>query len=97
MLLRGAMRTPVTCNDVNLRKVSNALRNSKSKIETCDYKKILLDKTREDDFIYLDPPYSPISDTAYFTSYTLKGFTDRDQEELANVLQHYMTENVRPC
>lgn len=84
---KGSYENPVICNDVNFRKVSNALQNSKAKIETCDYKTILLEKAREDDFIYLDPPYRPISDTAYFTGYTRKGFTDRNQEELANVFE----------
>ena len=34
-------------------------------------------------FLYLDPPYRPISDTASFTSYSKSGFNDDNQRELA--------------
>jgi DNA adenine methylase len=37
----------------------------------------------EGSFIYFDPPYRPISRTAYFTSYVKDEFTDRDQYILA--------------
>jgi DNA adenine methylase len=34
------------------------------------------------DFLYIDPPYAPLSATAKFTSYTASGFSLRDQERL---------------
>ena len=34
------------------------------------------------DFLYIDPPYAPLSDTARFTSYTAGGFTKSDQQRL---------------
>ncbi|AZT91253.1 DNA adenine methylase [Caldicellulosiruptor changbaiensis] len=37
------------------------------------------------DFVYFDPPYMPISKTAYFTDYTVAGFTEEDQIRLKNV------------
>jgi DNA adenine methylase len=38
------------------------------------------------DFLYIDPPYAPLSATAKFTSYTASGFTLRDQERLQNAV-----------
>jgi hypothetical protein len=49
---------------------------------------MLLENAKEGDFIYLDPPYSPESSTAYFTSYTPFGFdNNKDQHELATVFR----------
>ena len=45
-------------------------------------------------FIYLDPPYSPISKTAHFTRYTNNGFSSKNQEELAAVFRKL---NDRGC
>lgn len=35
--------------------------------------------------IYCDPPYAPVSDTAYFTSYAKQGFGLEEQKELADL------------
>lgn len=38
----------------------------------------------EGDFVYFDPPYQPVSETANFTSYTAGSFGEDDQRELAD-------------
>jgi DNA adenine methylase len=38
------------------------------------------------DFLYIDPPYAPMSATANFTSYTAPKFDRADQEELQRVV-----------
>ena len=46
-----------------------------------DYKEILK-KVKQNDFVYLDPPYYPISKTESFTGYTSVGFSRDDQVKL---------------
>jgi DNA adenine methylase len=41
------------------------------------------DLIAKDDFIYLDPPYPRLSDTAYFNHYTLDQFDNIEQEKVA--------------
>jgi DNA adenine methylase len=41
-----------------------------------------LAQVRTGDFVYLDPPYAPVSSTAKFTSYTASGFGSAQQASL---------------
>ena len=45
-----------------------------------------LSQTRADDFVYVDPPYYPLSRTANFTSYTQEEFGPAQQQQLAGLV-----------
>ncbi len=72
----GAYKNPLICDDKNLAKVSKALKNVT--IITGDYKgtSSFIDQNT---FVYIDPPYRPISETASFTSYAETDFNDQEQ------------------
>jgi len=80
----GKYKKPKICNAKTLRNASKALQMSKAEIRVLDYR-IALERVKEGDFVYLDPPYQPINSTSNFTNYTQKGFTKEDQINLAKV------------
>ena len=81
----GRYKNPLICDADNLRKMSIVLKRTGSYLGVSDYKKILVEKAERDDFVYLDPPFYPISNTANFTSYTNNGFSLEDQKELSTM------------
>ena len=81
----GRYKNPIICDADNLRNTSVVLKRSGSYLRVSDYKKILVKKAEKDDFVYLDPPFYPVSNTANFTSYTNNGFSLDDQKELAAI------------
>jgi len=78
----GRYSKPPILDEVNLRAVSKALQ--KAEIHRFDFSKVL-DYANRSTFIYYDPPYRPLSKTAYFTSYTSTDFNDDEQRRLAQV------------
>jgi len=80
----GKYDNPTICDSDNLRKVSTALNYSDTSIRDNNYK-IALSAVKKDDFVYLDPPYYPISETANFTGYSANGFSKEDQITLSKV------------
>jgi DNA adenine methylase len=53
-------------------------------IRLADFREAL-DRPSRGDFVYLDPPYLPVSDTSKFSGYTEKRFRAPDLEELATI------------
>lgn len=81
----GSYKNPLICDENNLRAVSEKLQ--KVKIVCDDYKKSA-DFIDENTFVYFDPPYRPITDTASFTAYTENLFNDEEQIELAKFVDN---------
>jgi len=73
-------KNPLLCDEENLRACSKLLQNVEMKVGEC--KSFIDDKT----FVYIDPPYRPLTQTAAFTSYSENGFTDKEQIELGNFI-----------
>jgi DNA adenine methylase len=69
------------CDAVNLRRLSAALRRPGLTVEVSGFEQAL-GTGRPGDFVYLDPPYAPVSQTAHFTSYTAARFGPEEQARL---------------
>jgi len=76
----GDYKNPTICNEDNLRSVSSVLK--KAEIICCDFE-TSQDYITETTFVYLDPPYRPLSSTASFTSYSKENFGNEEQIRLA--------------
>lgn len=77
----GSYKKPIICDSENLRLVSYLL--NKVDILCGDFSKCL-NLITIDTFVYIDPPYRPISETAMFTSYNEKNFDDNEQIRLGH-------------
>lgn len=77
----GKYKAPKILEAQALRAVSAYLRENSVAICSEDYSNVL-DLVPEGGFVYLDPPYDPISDTAGFTGYTTRGFSREEQLRL---------------
>jgi DNA adenine methylase len=53
-----------------------------------------LERARPGDWVYFDPPYVPVSQTANFTSYYASRFSPKDQERLRDVCLELRKNNV---
>jgi len=78
----GRYKNPRVINSDNIRAVSQVLENTEAQLRTIDYQDAIA-SCRKADFVYLDPPYQPPSETSNFTDYTPGGFSEKDQKELA--------------
>lgn len=75
----GRYANPTICDSDNLQQVAIALRNVE--IRNGDYE-LLKDVIHAGSFVYLDPPYKPISETSTFNSYSAVKFDDKEQIRL---------------
>ena len=80
----GRYTNPNIVNKENLTAVSKILKSKKIKISCSDFESVL-DDAKKGDLVYFDPPYQPVSNTANFTSYTHRDFTEDDLARLADL------------
>ncbi len=80
----GRYKNPKLVDVQNIHAVSRVLANAQI---VCQPFEKVVSKARQNDFVYLDPPYHPLSATSNFTGYTKGAFNFADQERLAEVFQ----------
>lgn len=79
----GAYKNPTICDEENLLNINKVLQNVTIVCGDYSLAKEFIDKNT---FVYLDPPYRPISETSAFTSYNADAFDDGEQIRLSKFI-----------
>ena len=77
----GRYKNPNIVNEEVLRAVNNYFNKAEITFKCGDFVEAV-QGIRKGDFVYFDPPYDPISDSANFTGYNRNGFSRREQIRL---------------
>ena len=80
----GKYKNPKICDEEGLRAASVALK--KAEILCGDYLLVLDHYAQPGDFVFLDPPYLPISEYSDFKRYTKEQFYEEDHVELSKAV-----------
>ena len=78
----GTYTNPIICNSKKLEAFSEILQRADAEI-ICEYYHNITLRCQHGDFVYLDPPYFPLSKTCYFKDYTKDDFGCSQQIMLA--------------
>ena len=81
----GKYKNPKICDEDGLKAASAALK--KAEIVCGDYLLVLEHYAQPGDFVFLDPPYLPISEYSDFKRYTKEQFYEEDHVELAKMVK----------
>ena len=88
----GKYANPSICDEECLRDASAALVTAH--VSEADFEGAV-SEAGENDFVYLDPPYVPLSETSNFTTYTANGFSADEQNRLASVVRRLSERGCR--
>lgn len=89
----GKYSNPTICKEDDLKDVSSYFNDNDISIMSGDFAQCIKD-AQEGDFVYLDPPYVPLSKTSSFTSYTKEGFEDCDQKRIKSIIDDLSNNGV---
>lgn len=78
----GRYNNPTICDEENLMAVNKILK--RATIKYADFSNCIK-YAKKGAFVYLDPPYRPLTTTSSFTNYVGSGFNDEDQKRVHEV------------
>lgn len=90
----GSYKNPNIVNEPVLRAVSRYLNSARITFSSRDFQPVL-EELPKGAFVYLDPPYDPLSETASFTSYSKGGFGRAEQIRLKECCDHLNERGIR--
>ncbi|MDR3046267.1 MAG: DNA adenine methylase [Bacteroidales bacterium] len=90
----GHYKNPNIVNEPTLRAVNKYLNTNNIELLSGDYE-IVLDNLDKNSFVYLDPPYHPISINSNFTGYVQGGWNMFDQVRLREACDKLTTKDIK--
>lgn len=90
----GRYKNPNIVNEPTLKAVNKYLNSNNISIRNADYATIL-EELDEKAFVYLDPPYHPISESSNFTGYVQGGWDIFDQVRLRDACNQLNERGVK--
>ncbi|MEM1250894.1 MAG: DNA adenine methylase [Cyanobacteria bacterium P01_H01_bin.21] len=90
----GRYKNPTIADETVLRNVSAYLNRADVTIQQMDFAAAVAD-AGQNDFVYFDPPYDPVSPTASFTGYYRNGFARSEQQRLKAVVDDLTRRNCK--
>ncbi|MGI9859756.1 DNA adenine methylase [Moorella naiadis] len=90
----GKYKHPNIVNEYTLRAVSEYFNRAQITFTCRDFEEVLKG-AQEGDFVYLDPPYDPVSATAIFTGYSRGGFGREEQLRLKKTCEQLNDRGIK--
>lgn len=90
----GKYKNPTICDEENIKNCSKFFNDKDIIINNLDFAKTI-EFAKPGDFVYLDPPYDPLTETASFVSYSKDGFSRKDQEKLKYMCDNLTKEKIK--
>ena len=89
---KGLYKSPIICDEKNLEVINKLLTNVSiiyGDFELCEN---FIDKNT---FVYVDPPYRPLNNTASFTAYDKMNFDDNEQKRLCRFIDKIVNKGAK--
>ncbi|MCR5861238.1 DNA adenine methylase [Flavobacterium sp. J372] len=90
----GRYKNPNIVNEPTLKAVSAYLKNNDVQILSGDYEDVLKQADKKS-FVYLDPPYDPVSESSNFTGYIQGGWDIMDQVRLRDACNDLNSRGIK--
>jgi DNA adenine methylase len=90
----GRYENPNIVNEPVLKAISNYLKSNDIKLLNNDYEEVLKNLDNNS-FVYLDPPYHPVSESSNFTGYIQGGWNISDQVRLRGACDNLTKRGIK--
>lgn len=90
----GRYKNPNIVNELTLKAVNKYFNSNNVVIKSGDYQDVL-SEISENSFVYLDPPYHPISESSNFTGYVQGGWDIFDQTRLRDACDQLDSKGIK--